>query len=272
MRDRDYVLGTGDDEIARLRAQHEAWLPTASACWRRAGISRGHKVIDIGAGPGFASFDIARLVGEGGSVTAVERSTRFVEAGRKIARHEGWGNVRFHETDLMTDRLPGSDYDMAWCRWVASFVESPAVLAERIAAVVRAGGVAAFHEYADYASWRFSPSLPLVDEFIALTMKSWRDAGGEPDVATRLPPLLDAHGFTIEHVKPHVFCVRPGHPLWNWIAAFVESNSARLVELETLTPKAAEAMLHQFRDAQSTPSSLMLTPMVLEIVAAKRGA
>ena len=35
--DRDYVLGTHDEEIARLGLQHRVWRPMVLECWYRAG-------------------------------------------------------------------------------------------------------------------------------------------------------------------------------------------------------------------------------------------
>jgi len=268
--DRDYILGTRDQEALRLGIQHDAWASIAEACWRRAGIGEGDRVIDVGAGPGYAAFDLAQLVGAQGHVIAVERSTRFVEAGRAMSRGRGVHNVDFIESDLMADALPPGQYDAAWCRWVASFVESPAVLVEKIAAAVRPGGVVMFHEYVDYASWRYLPSLALVEDYVGRVMRSWRDAGGEPDVATSIPPLLLRHGFEIEVVEPRVYCVHPTHAFWKWIGTFVESNLDRLVELGLGGPDWARAVRNELRSAEADPAMLMVTPMVLEIVARRR--
>ena len=66
----DYVLGTNDEELERLGLQHRVWRPIVLDCWRRAGITFGSRVIDVGAGPGFATMDLAELVGP------TERSSR----------------------------------------------------------------------------------------------------------------------------------------------------------------------------------------------------
>ncbi len=124
-----------------------------------------------------------------------------------------------------------------------------------------------FHEYVDYGSWRFSPSLSLVEEYIARVMLSWREAGGEPNIATLIPPLLIESGFTIEYAEPRVFCVGPGSKPWEWIGTFVDSNLDRLVEIGAQESEWAEAVRSEFRAAQADPTTLMITPMVLEIVA-----
>jgi ubiquinone/menaquinone biosynthesis C-methylase UbiE len=72
--ERDYVLGTHDEELARLGLQHRVWRPVVLDCWHRAGITVGKRVLDIGAGPGYAAVDLAGIVGPKGEVVAIERS------------------------------------------------------------------------------------------------------------------------------------------------------------------------------------------------------
>ena len=71
-RERDYVLGTHDEEIERLGIQHSVWRPRAVAAWRRAGFKPGDTLIDVGSGPGYATLDLAELTGENGRVIAVD--------------------------------------------------------------------------------------------------------------------------------------------------------------------------------------------------------
>ena len=61
--DREYVLGTDDEEIVRLGLQHLVWRPWMLAAWRRAGVTRGTRVLDISAGQGIATADLADASG-----------------------------------------------------------------------------------------------------------------------------------------------------------------------------------------------------------------
>src|SRR5438552_7320138 len=69
--DRDYVLGTHNEELARLGLQHRVWRPVVLDCWQRAGITVGKRVLDVGAGPGYATGDLAEIVGPTGQVVAL---------------------------------------------------------------------------------------------------------------------------------------------------------------------------------------------------------
>src|SRR5207248_5571728 len=86
MMDRDYVLGTHDEELARLGLQHRVWRPVVLDCWKKAGITVGSRVLDVGAGPGYAAVDLAEIVGSTGEVVALERSSKFVRATEEACR------------------------------------------------------------------------------------------------------------------------------------------------------------------------------------------
>jgi ubiquinone/menaquinone biosynthesis C-methylase UbiE len=126
--DTDYVLGTHDEEIARLGTQHQVWRPYMLDAWARAGITRGSKMVDFGAGPGYATCDAAEIVSRQGQVTAIERSPEFLDHARRQIERRDMSWISFILADLVEDELSLTGFDLAWCRWVASFVSSPATL------------------------------------------------------------------------------------------------------------------------------------------------
>lgn len=265
--DGDYVLGTHQDELTRLGLQHRIWRPAALDCWRRAGIGPGSRVLDVGAGPGFATCDLAEIVGPEGHVLALERSKRFVEAGRHRCAERKLNNVQIRCCDVIEDPIDEGGFDAAWVRWVACFVSSPQRLVERLAAALRPGGVVVFHEYWDYGAWSIAPDPDWLRSFVKEVMLSWRADGGEPDVATQLPALLEQAGFQIRHIRPHAHCVRPCDPLWQWPAGFIEINLGRLLDLGRVSPAWVERVRSGLRAAEQRSCSVMSTPMVLEIIA-----
>src|SRR5437762_14380143 len=95
--ERDYVLGTHEEELARLGLQHRVWRPVVLDCWQRAGITVGKRVLDIGAGPGYAAVDLAEIVGPTGEVVAIERSKNFVCALKEACRAREIGRASCRE-------------------------------------------------------------------------------------------------------------------------------------------------------------------------------
>lgn len=268
MAERDYVLGTEDGEIERLGLQHRVWRPRMLDAFRRAGIGPGRTVADVGCGPGFASADLAEIVGPEGRVLAFERSRRFLDSLAARAQRHGLSNIAAAERDVCEEGLGEEVADTAWCRWVLSFVADPAQTVGHVAAALKPGGIAVFHEYADYNSWRTLPPDPDHERFRALVIQSWRDSGGEPDVAMHLPRWLEAAGMELLEYRPMVEVVGRGDFLWEWPKAFIVGNAPRLHELGYATAEEARRFA-AIADRLPT-GTLMMTPVVAEVIARKR--
>jgi len=259
----DYVLGTEADEIERLGMQHRLWRGRVLDVWARAGIGAGQTVIDVGAGPGWASADLSGIVGPEGRVIALERSESFVAAlrARRLA------NVEVRAQDVAEEPFGKGFADAAWCRWVLSFVAAPERTVGHIADALKPGGVAVFHEYADYSSWRLMPADAELDRFRDLVIRSWRDADGEPDVALSLPQWLDAAGLELVETRPLVDIVGRDDPVWQWPAAFMATGAARLAALGYVSAEEASSMVTVLDRAP--PHARMITPLVAELIARK---
>jgi SAM-dependent methyltransferase len=261
--DGDYVLGTAGDEIERLGLQHRVWRARVLDAWARAGIVAGQTVVNVGAGPGWASADLAEIVGPAGRVVALERSESFLEA----LRARGLGNVEVRAQDVCAAPFGDAVADAAWCRWVLSFVEAPERTVGHIAAALKPGGVAVFHEYADYGAWQMMPPDADLDAFRSAVMRSWRDAGGEPDVALRLPEWLAAAGLELVEIRPLIEIVGPGDFTWQWPAAFMAVNARRLAGLGYCSEAEADRWATVLDRAPA--HARMVTPLVAEVIARK---
>lgn len=269
MTDRAYVLGTHDEEIERLGLQHRVWRPRVTACWQRAGFSLGQSIMDVGAGPGYAAVDLAQIVGDKGRVVAFELSDRFAAYGRAQSDALSLKNLEYRILDLVNDELEVSQFDAAWCRWVMSFVENPAIVVRKVAACLKTGGRFVIHEYLDYSTFSFVPRTPTLDLFVSSTMENWRSANGEPSIGHALVSHIRDAGLKIVHAEPVMFLIRPGDYAWQWPRAWIDSSLPRLVESGQFSQKDADALIEEFRRAESDPSSMILSPSVIEIIAEK---
>jgi SAM-dependent methyltransferase len=267
--EKEYVLGTHDEEVGRLALQHRVWRPQVTAAWNRAGFAPGHTILDVGCGPGYASADLAGIVGRAGRVVAIDRSRRFLEVLESGRRKLGLHQISACELDVDTARLPGVTADGAWCRWIFAFVERPYDLLKEIGERLKPRGALVVHEYFDYSTWRTAPRCLEVEEFVGAVMESWRANGGEPDVGLRFGPWLDELGFEIREFRPLIFAVRPNDGLWQWLEAFLDVGRRRLVELGFLTPERGDAIREAFTAFAASPAARMITPGVLEIQAVR---
>jgi SAM-dependent methyltransferase len=267
--ERDYVLGTHDEEIARLALQNRVWRPRALDAWRRAGLSVGHTVLDIGSGPGHAALDLAEIVGPTGRVVALERSRRFLDWLEAERAERGLDQITTHEIDLDQDRLPAVRADAAWSRWVYAFLKRPRDLLARVAEALVPGGVMIMHEYIDYSTWRMTPRIPEFEAFVQTVITSWRATGGEPYIGLELPRWLDQLGFDIRSLTPIVDVISPANYMWQWPRAFIDVGVRRLVDLGELSEAKGRAIRDAFAAGEAAPGTRMVTPTVVEIIAVK---
>lgn len=267
---RDYVLGTHDAEIERLRLQHRVWRQRALEAWSSAGIMAGQTVLDVGCGPGFAALDLAELVGPSGRVVAVDKSEKFLSALDATCRERHLDNIATYLADFDAGEFPDVKADRVWGRWVFAFVKNPRAVLEWVTAALAPDGAIVLHEYFDYSTWRGLPRFPELEEFVSAVMASWRDNGGEPDIALALPRWLEELGFAVRSARPIVDIVQPTDLSWSWLASFVEVGRQRLVDLGNLSVAGSDAIWQALRDFQIAPSARMITPGVLEIVATRR--
>jgi len=266
-RERDYVLGTHEEELARLGVQHRAWQPVVLECWKNAGITAGSRVLDVGAGPGYATVDLAEIVGRRGRVVAVERSGNFVDAIKRTITDRSLSNVDVHELDLMNDELPAGPFDFTWCRWVLCFVSDPNLLVKKISSALGKGGRAIFHEYGHYTTWQFFPRRTSLEEFRSHVIATWRESGGDPDTGLQLPSWLAKNGLAVRSIVPRIFCLRPSDYMWQWPSQFIQVHLLRLQELGIIDSRFAENVRRDLTSAEKEETSFMLTPLVLEVVA-----
>lgn len=267
--ERDYLLGTHDAEVERLGLQHRVWRPRVLDAWQRAGITAGSNVIDAGAGPGWASLDLAELVGPTGRVQALERSARFVDVLNRSAGARGLGNIDAATVDLVTDPLPVTGADAFWIRWVLAFVSDPSAVLAKLHAALRPGGVAVIHEYMDYGTFAILPDHPAIEDFKRLVVEDWRASGGEPDIGRVLPAMLPAAGFRIRSMQPIVETARKGDPIWQWPASWIRNYPLFLLESGKVDQAWYDRIMAAVDAADNDPNAVLVTPMVLEIIAEK---
>ena len=80
--------------------------PVGLAAMDAAGLRSGERVLDVGAGCGDSTLELARRVGPSGHVHAVDISPMMLDRARERARREGLGNVSFQLADAQVVRSP----------------------------------------------------------------------------------------------------------------------------------------------------------------------
>lgn len=106
--------------------QIRAWLrPATDAMLSMAGVRSGACVLDVAAGAGEQTLDIAQRVGQSGAVLAVDFSPRILSYAKANAAHAGYTNVQTLVGDAEQLELPAASFDAAVCRLGLMLLQDP---------------------------------------------------------------------------------------------------------------------------------------------------
>jgi len=122
--------------------QVRAWLaPATEAMLNMAGVQPGARVLDVAAGAGDQTLDIAERVGPSGEVVATDLSPAILARAAANARRAGHAQVRTVVADAEDlGALPSGHFDAAVCRLGLMFLPDPLRGLREMARLLRPGG------------------------------------------------------------------------------------------------------------------------------------
>lgn len=144
------------DEGSRVRSEWESaaagwdaqtpvirpWLEAATrAMIGQAGIRSGSRVLDVAAGAGDQTCDIARIAGSEGRVLAVDLAPALIARLRERLVREGLTGVEARVADAQASLPEVEAFDAAVCRLGLMLMAEPARCAQSVRRALRSGGV-----------------------------------------------------------------------------------------------------------------------------------
>jgi SAM-dependent methyltransferase len=159
-------------------AQIRAWLASATdAMCRMAGVTSGARVLDVAAGAGDQTLQIAGLVGPSGHVMATDLSPEIVNLAQRNAEGAGLHNVETRVADGEDLRVAPASFDAAVCRLGLMFFPDPLRGLKEIHRALRPGGGVCTVVF----------SRPEKNPCVSILMSTARKHAGLPPGAPYLP-------------------------------------------------------------------------------------
>lgn len=155
----------------------------------------GERALDIGCGPGFVTEELARAVGAGGDVQAMDNSESSVEMTRQ--RCAGFGNVQVRAADATKLPYPDNHFDFAVSTQVYEFLADVQAALSELHRVLRPGGRAAIID-TDWHTILWHSGDP---GRMARVLKAWDEHLAHAELPRTLGPLLRGTGFSVMECK-----------------------------------------------------------------------
>jgi arsenite methyltransferase len=201
-----------DERLARYE-QMFVWRPEQLRLLEPAGITAGHRVVDLGCGPGFLSLAVADIVGPSGTVHGVDINARFVNDATRRATERGVKHAKFHHVTDATLPLANRSIDRVIAKNVLEYVpDLHATLAEAVRVLAPGGRLHAID-----SDWGFVIVEPwgkaTVDRFFAAAAPAFREplvgrklpaafhSAGLRDIDVRIVPIVDRSGSLLSVLR-----------------------------------------------------------------------
>src|SRR5215468_5609483 len=234
-----YVLGHTDNERRRLALQASIINPLTEAFLRRAGVSAGMHVLELGCGIGEVCLIAARLVGPHGHVHSLDIDGAALDIARGRIRSAGHDHVTFEQIEVM-QHTPTRPYDAVMGRHILLHTPDALAVLKKAVDMVHAGGLIAFQEH-DLSVWVLGyPELPLMFSTIQIMTNFWTRAVPRPNIGTQLFWLMQEAGLPPPECRlESVMDGGPHSPVYEWLA---ESARSLLPRMEALGLTTAAAL------------------------------
>jgi SAM-dependent methyltransferase len=119
------------------------WLrESTNAMLEMAAVKPGARVLDVAAGAGDQTLDIAKRVGPSGYVLATDLSSAILEFTKGNARRAGYGNVETLAVDGENLEVEEASFDAAVCRLGLMFFPDPGKGLRQMFRALKPGGMA----------------------------------------------------------------------------------------------------------------------------------
>jgi SAM-dependent methyltransferase len=198
-----YPFGHSADELDRLINTGRFLGDLTEHVLRLAGIAPGMRVLDVGCGPGEATFLAARLVGPEGAVIGVDKSPEAVRLAAQRADAAGLTNVHFLTHDLV-DLVLDEAVDALIGRLVLQYFADPALVLRRLVTFVKPGGVVAFQEAdMDLAKCFSEPACPVYEMAFQRIAQTFTRVGTPARTGLKLGQIFQDAGLPAPQMILH---------------------------------------------------------------------
>ena len=160
-----YIHGHSDSVLR----SHRWRTAENSAAYLLPHLAAGHRILDVGCGPGTLTVDLARRVGPDGSVIGIDLSPAVVQEATAHASAEEVGNVSFRTGDFRAGDLTEGSFDVVHAHQVLQHLRDPVGALAAMGRLARPGGIVAARD-ADYLSFLWTPDDPRLDRWREIYM------------------------------------------------------------------------------------------------------
>lgn len=258
-----YIHARDAGEYQRLRDQASMWQSATEAVLDKVGLGQGMSALDVGAGPGAVMRLMAERVGPQGRVTGIEIDDKLGTQALADLRAGGGAEFELIQANVLElDKLPGSPFDLTYCRLFLMHMQDPVAVLEKMMMWTRPGGVVAAQEF-DFGAIAIEPPCPAMAEFNRVFEGVFRGHGRNLRAGRQLPAQFEAAGIGLPDGTLTEAKYLPLKDMAAMLVGVYQGLFASAAELGIADPVRAEAFKADMAYAAADGRYYCLTPILI---------
>ncbi len=264
----DYVLRERDDEeIHRLEFQHQVWKDVSDKAIELAAVQTKDKIIDLGSGPGYLSFDLLKELNEHGEINCIDNSEKFLN----YINRQGHARIQTLNLDIrkgFASHFLKERVDKLFCRWVLLFNGEVDQIVEEAYKSLKKGGKFISIEYFDFQKIEVFPRSGAFRKVYEKVEELLLGNGGSPSIGGEIGEIMKGKGFS--KIEQHKIYKRgkAGSPLWEWLAKTNE-NHTNLVQAGLIAQSDLDLYHEHWNERAKDEDAYLMAPPLMITIAEK---
>jgi SAM-dependent methyltransferase len=198
----------------------------------------------------------------------LERSDESVNLARRFVAERNLANVQVLHADARQTTLPRGTFDLATARLVLVNVPRPEEVVAEMVALVRLGGVVAFHEV-DWIANACDPPLPAWNRLVDLMVSYSRINGNDLFIGRRVPRMLREAGLVDVRINPLIHVPPPGHGRRMLLLELVENLRERVLSQKLIEEGELDESMAVLRRHLEDPNTVVVFSLYFQAWARK---
>jgi ubiquinone/menaquinone biosynthesis C-methylase UbiE len=257
-----YVIRGGKEGYERLQVLHRSRWPDTAELFQRVGVGPGMRCLDLGCGGGDVTFELARLVGPTGHVTAVDMDEVKLDLAREAAVARELSNVDLRLANV-AEWSEIAAYDLVYCRFLLEHLSEPVNVLRRMWTGVAPGGSIAV-EATDFDGQFGEPRNEAFEAHERLYRAVAERRGGDPTAGRKMFRLFLEAGIPHPTIRL-VQAVDSEGEAKTLATLTLEAVADAVVEEKIATAEEFDATLAGLEAFVADPETLVAGPRIFQL-------
>jgi ubiquinone/menaquinone biosynthesis C-methylase UbiE len=179
----------------------------------------GHRLLDVGCGPGSITAGLARRVAPGEAI-GIDASASVIDTARSLL-DAPIANLTFEVASIYQSRFAAETFDAIFAHQVLQHLARPVEALAQMRRLLKPAGVIGVRDV-DWGSATFYPENEGMRRFLALYYELARRNGGEPNAGRYLRRWLREAGFARTRVTTSATSYADGAATREWAHTYAE--------------------------------------------------